>query len=148
MGGVRHFTAFSLTSACFVRRHVSLFDGSGRIEIIWQPVWEDKAGPESEYYVYPEGVRRNITNLTYLTTHEHLVFLLGDFVCFCFSWGCEFLWLLLSALKYLACVHLQASLSERTCKRWHLYSVNQLFVFGSSHKTREKEHRYAGGAPH
>lgn len=30
----------------------------------------------------------------------------------------------------------------------HVITVNQLFVHGSSHKTREKEHRYASGAPH
>lgn len=33
MGGDRHFTASSITSACFLGRHVSLFDGSGRTEI-------------------------------------------------------------------------------------------------------------------
>ena len=34
--GPRHFTASRVTSACFLRRHVSLFDGPGRTGIIQQ----------------------------------------------------------------------------------------------------------------
>lgn len=50
------------------------------------------------------------------------------------------------------------AVSQRVYLKIHIYTstfvflyvitVNQVFAHCSSHKTREKEHRYASGAPH
>lgn len=47
------------------------------------------------------------------------------------------------------CSHLSASHACTSQLAFsHVITANQFFVLGSSHKTREKEHRYASGAPH
>ena len=100
--------------------------------------------------------------LTWTTAHLNFVsfrdfsvflFLSGVKVCASGANGSEYIFL--SASEYLG-VCTFAAVSHRALSKLHMFlsplvfsrviTVNQLFVHG--HKTREKEHRYASGAPH
>lgn len=92
------------------------------------------------------------------------MFPLGTFVCFCFPPGCKSVPGANGSVHNISfnitisSVCIFAAISQQVYSELHIYTlafvfphvitVNQLFVHGSSHKTREKEHCYASGAPH